>query len=577
MSLLPEHFGESFSSLPSVDVLIGHHGDAVEEEEEEELVHGQTTSPSTQPPPLSPARRFNLACLLVAFACNTVATVLIVGGSGNVILSVGGSDALTTSALAVYYAGSGSVGLLTGPIFVRLGSRKKGFLLGNLLSLLGAATGAVAVYASSPALVAVSAFPLGAACGIGYHLRYFCLEVVSEQAFHIGVVLSGGLVAAFLGPEALLLLDSVLPQYEQMALYFAIAVFPIISAVAIGMVQVDQVDQDLPNVSKNTEKQNPEEEAASQVEQAQKRSTPPPLNATTSDKPLRALIFERRFIVPAVLLMLLHFIIAMPTSLIAVVMNQTGFSVRQQILSVELSFAGQWAPGFLTGILIDGKGIYAGLSVSILLTVIGTCLLIVSGSETTATWLIGTFLLCAGWVFGFSSASVMATRCYQEESENERKRLQGLTDFVLFIGAAGMTYATGYIYAAGGSGLEGFRLVNEVVLGVILLLVVIVVTDVYADRKKDKTTASGEYELSEKRERSSTMDTDDLFADGEHTHPKKRRSPPKRQLTNDTLMSKFDDADDLFEDGEHTHPKKRRSPPKRQLTNDTLMSKFDDE
>jgi len=546
MSLAPQHFGESFSSLASVDVLISHYDDAVEEGEEEELVQaGQTTttttsSATTQPPPLTPTRRFNLACLLVAFACNTVATVLLVGGSGNVILSVGGSDALTTSALAVYYAGSGSVGLFTGPIFVRLGSRKKGFLLGNLLSLLGAATGAAAVYLSSPALVAVSAFPLGAACGIGYHLRYFCLEVVSEQAFHIGVVLSGGLVAAFLGPEALLLLDNVLPQYEHMALYFAIAVFPIISAVSIGMVQVDQVDQDFPDVSKNVEKRNPEEEAASQVEQAQ-QSTPPPPNAT-SEKPLREIIFTRKFLLPAVLLMLLHFIIAMPTSLITVVMNQTGFSVRQQILAVELSFAGQWAPGFLTGILIDWKGIYAGLSVSILLTAIGTCLLIVSGSATAATWLMGTFLLCAGWVFGFSSASVMATRCYQEASENERKRLQGLTDFVLFMGAAGMTYATGYIYAAGGSGLEGFRLVNEVVLGVIVLLVVIVVADVYADRKNDKTTTSGEDAMSEKRERSSTMDTDDLiFEDGEHAHSKNRRSPPKRQSTHDTLISKFDD------------------------------------
>ena len=103
------------------------------------------------------------------------------------------------------------------------------------------------------------------------------------------------------------------------------------------------------------------------------------------------------------------------------------------------------------------------------------------------------------------------------------------------MGAAAMTYATGYIYAAGGSGLPDFRLVNEVVFGVISLLVLVVAIDVYADCMKERAiTSSDEGALPETQERI-TMDVDNKnFEDGKPTL--------KRKLTTETFMSEDDIA-----------------------------------
>ena len=50
--------------------------------------------------------RWNVFCLFSAFACATVNTVLIVGGSGMAIMSVGGSAQVAPWALVIYYVGA---------------------------------------------------------------------------------------------------------------------------------------------------------------------------------------------------------------------------------------------------------------------------------------------------------------------------------------------------------------------------------------------------------------------------------------------------------------------------------------
>lgn len=420
----------------------------------------------------------NLLLLVLSYACSFSATTLVVGCSAIVVNSVGGSDSIAPFALAMFFIGSAFISLLTSQLFARYG-RKVGFLIGNVLGIVGAGMGALAVWIESPTLAIVSSLPLGSSMGIGMHLRFAALEVVPPEAnaFAITLVLSGGCLAAFAGPESAEGTKDVFGNdLSYLGLFVMIAIFNLANAVFVTFVGFPLV-----TAEKNT--YSPGERANGNDEEA--LTGPPELphrheDETTSESETRKipLIIKRRsFLIPVSIATLCWAIMAMPMSMLRIAMNDLGYTSRQGLLAIELHFLGMYAPGFVTGKVVDRYGTSRAFLLSVVLFG-GACVvnLLSDSAEdgTIATWIVGMVIFGIGWNVGFSSSTVLLSSAHFNFNRGEVTQVQAANDFFMFLLSGSAIFSTGYIYEAGGSGLDGWMTVNWTVVGFLGLMALVV-------------------------------------------------------------------------------------------------------
>jgi MFS family permease len=148
----------------------------------------------------------------------------------------------------------------------------------------------------------------------------------------------------------------------------------------------------------------------------------------------------------------------MTSSPIAVV--GCGFSKANAADVVMAHVLAMYAPSFFTGHLIARFGAPR-------IVAVGLALLGLAGVTAYAGLELGNFfgaliLLGLGWNFGFIGATAMLTAAQRPE---ERGRLQGLNDFVVFGGVTLASFSSGGLMnCAGGSVETGWHLVNLAML-----------------------------------------------------------------------------------------------------------------
>ena len=98
--------------------------------------------------------------------------------------------------------GAALISVPSAALFRRCG-RRSGFLVGCVLAVASAGLGAAAVLLQEVALVFAACFAAGLAQGLGQFYRFAAMEVCtpSRKPFAVTLVLSGGVIAAFAGPE----------------------------------------------------------------------------------------------------------------------------------------------------------------------------------------------------------------------------------------------------------------------------------------------------------------------------------------------------------------------------------------
>ena len=132
---------------------------------------------------------------------------------------------------------------ITEPLF-RLAGRRNGFIAGIALGILATVLGAISLLIKSPAMNIISTFFFGSANGIGYFIRFAVIENVPKEwaARAVTLVVSGGVIAAFAGPEAgqatrgMFVSDSSDGLYY-MGVFVMTAVFNVANLICIVVVQ----------------------------------------------------------------------------------------------------------------------------------------------------------------------------------------------------------------------------------------------------------------------------------------------------------------------------------------------------
>jgi MFS family permease len=381
------------------------------------------------------------------------------------MLSIGGDDNMTSLPLGAYFVGSSLISLTVTPwLFTKFG-RRAGFLMGIGWGLLGTAIGAASIATSSPALLIVASGLFGVASGIGFFWRFAAVEVVPAHfaARAVTLVVSGGCIAAFAGPESAQATQFLFgDDLEYMGVFLMTGIFCAANIVFTLLVQFPPTPAPPSTFH--------------QEEQETDKKTP------SSRSELSRILWTRQFIVPMLISTMSWAMMAVPMSLVRVAMGQVGFTSRQSLTTIELHFLGMYAPGFFTGSLIQRYGPRAVCSGAIVLYAVALILMLVSEEEedrtySIVTWTLGLISVGMGWNFGFTSATVWLTELYKAPSRAHLKTsIQAANDCLMFGLAGGWIFSASYIFDAGGSGLDGWKLLNFVVVGLlafttILLLV----------------------------------------------------------------------------------------------------------
>jgi MFS family permease len=400
--------------------------------------------------PSSPLRmKRNIALLAVCQAVFNTSTGVVMSVSALVGLALASNNALATLPQALQWEATAAFSIPLAFIMRRFG-RKAGFVFGALMGSTGALVAAIAIFQGSFALYLVAILFFGAYTISGHTFRFAAAEVANDKwrSIAISLVIGGGVVAAFVGPEISKWTHDVSAAWlanESFARAVEFICGPGIAAVTATGAAAD---------------------AASRTPPYQFASTfvvlafiplilivvvsfirfPPVVKQTfeTSGRSLRTIAKQPAFVV-AVLCAVIGWgvmVLMMAATPLAMV-KEYGYDYVDAALVVQWHMFGMYAPSFFTGWLIGRIGLLnvliAGLVLSLAAALIG-----LSG-HSLAFFLIANICVGMGWNFLFVGSTALLTKTYRPEEKNKS---QGLNDALVFQSVAVFSFSAGLLHNA---------------------------------------------------------------------------------------------------------------------------------
>ncbi|MEP1968042.1 MAG: MFS transporter [Marinomonas sp.] len=294
--------------------------------------------------------------------------------------------------------------------------RKAGFVTGVVCAVLGALLGVWALYIGSFLLLCIAHLALGAAPACYQYFRFAAAETVSAewQPVAISLMLTSGLIAAFVGPQMFIVAKDALAPIPLAGAYAGLAVLSILGLVPLALTRLPAPTAGAPQSLKDR--------FASL--------------SILKRKPVRLAVG-----LGAVSQGIMVFLMV-PTPL---AMIGCGFSEALAGDVIRWHVVAMFAPSFFTGFLIKRFGVYP-------IAFIGLALLIVSSiaalSGLTSVHFYGALVLLGiGWNFGFIGATTMLANSV---SEDEKALVQGANDTVIALVSTLCAFAAGAIIAGFG-------------------------------------------------------------------------------------------------------------------------------
>lgn len=321
-------------------------------------------------------------------------TSLLVATSALVGLHLANSLALATIPLGLQYL---AMTLTTIPASLFMGryGRRAGFLLGLGIGISGTLIAGYAIWIESFVLFCLGSMLLGVFNATGQFYRFAAAEVasVSFRARAIGLVLAGGIAAAFVGPTvAAWTREWLSPDFA--ASYLLLAGFYI-----LGMVMIARLHIPRPALSWSVQE----------------------------GRPLRKIALQSRFAL-AVLTATVGYgvmnllMVATPLS-----MEHHHHSFTDAAFVIQWHIVAMFLPSFFTGDLIRRFGLERIIFIGVLM-MLGCVGVNWMGNGLVHYWT-ALVLLGVGWNFMFIGGTTLLTQCYQE---TEKAKSQALNDFVVF-------------------------------------------------------------------------------------------------------------------------------------------------
>ncbi|MDO5605219.1 MAG: MFS transporter [Paracoccus sp. (in: a-proteobacteria)] len=374
-----------------------------------------------------------------------VAAQALLGAQMPIIFTVGGlvgkmlapDPCLATLPLSMVVLGSAiSARPLSG--FMQRHGRRAGFQLAAIFGAGGAALAAAGLYYGSFGLVLAGSLMTGIYMAAQGFFRFAATDTAPAdfQPRAISFVMAGGLASAFVALGLMQLTDG------RLGIPFLAGYLVIILLNLIGIALFLALD--IPRAAPRA------------------AGAPPP----PQGRPMREIMRDPTIVVAMVCAMVSYALMNLIMTSTPLAMAGCGFEVSQSSQVVTAHVLAMFLPSFFTGHLINRFGAPAIVGLGLMILTAGGAVAL-SGVELEQ-FFGALILLGVGWNFGFIGATAMLTQAHRPE---ERARVQGINDLVVFSGVFLASLSSGFLLNCSGAGTAeaGWGAVNLAMLPFLVL------------------------------------------------------------------------------------------------------------
>lgn len=298
-----------------------------------------------------------------------------------------------------------------GLLMSRIG-RKRSFLLGTIIAMLGAMVCAYAIIHHWFSLFILGSVFIGVFSGFANFYRFTAADNVDEEhkSRAISYVLAGGVLAAVIGPNLANHTRELISGAAFAGSFVSIVGLYILSFILLNFL-------DLPYQKQSMEIKIHTGRAISQIAR------------------------QPRFIIAVICGMLGYAIMTLVMTATPLAMQHHHHVYSDTAFVIQWHVLGMFAPSFFTGDLIKRFGV---LRIMFLGTVFGLlCVLInLTGTSVTHFW-VALLLLGVSWNFLFIGATTLLTETY---TPDERFKTQALNDFFVFSMVSAASLSAGILH-----------------------------------------------------------------------------------------------------------------------------------
>ncbi len=299
--------------------------------------------------------------------------------------------------------------------------RRAGFTLGQIFGIAGASLATFAVYAGNFPLLVAAAVLLGVHVAFWQYFRFAAAEATSEEmrSRAISYVLTGGLVAAFIGPQLARLTREALSPYTFAGSYAAIVALSFLTIALLQLVRIPV----------------------------------PAKPKLGGGRPMAEIARQPTFLVAVLAGMFGYASMTLVMTATPLAMVACGLPFSDAAFVIQWHLVGMFAPGFVTGHLIRRFGVLSVIIAGTLL--VSLCMGVnIAGVELANFWL-ALLVLGIGWNFMFIGGTTLLTEAARPE---ERAKVQAINDFSVFSMVAVAGFSSGALQHA-----IGWQAVNAAV------------------------------------------------------------------------------------------------------------------
>ena len=338
--------------------------------------------------------------LALAQALLTTGNILLVAVSALIGKQLASHPALVTAPVASQFLGLILATLPAAFLMQKLG-RKKVFVIGNVFGIIGALVAIQALLSASLLLFTLGIFLTGIAIGIAQQYRFAALDEcrAESHAKAISVVMSGGVLAAFIGPNLAIWSQNWFSQNVYVGAFVGLAVLYVLALLLIVCLPLKQ------------------QATANQVAQ----------NVRSYGE-----LFQQPLFVAAIASGAIGYgVMVFLMTATPLAMHHHDYAFPDIAVVIQWHVLGMFVPSFFTGHLIKKHGLKP-------IIMLGCTLLIISAlinlfGQSYVHFFTSLVLLGIGWNFTFIGATQLVSLTYRPQ---EKGKVQGMNDFLVFTTAA---------------------------------------------------------------------------------------------------------------------------------------------
>jgi len=292
--------------------------------------------------------------------------------------------------------------------------RRAGFSLGALFGVLSGAIACLAIYQRDFPLLCVGALLQGMQAAIFWYFRLAAADA-TEPAFRakaISLVMAGGVLAGFLGPQVAKWSVDWLAPATFAGIYVAMGVFSIAVLALVQLVRIPRLSA--------------EDRAA-------------------RGRPMSEITRQPSYRVALAASVFGYAVMTLTMSATPLAMLACGFGFNDSATVIQAHIIGMFLPSFFTGHLINRFGVLKVIAAGGLIEL--CCALVNLTGVDFAHFLIANVLVGIGWNFAYVGGSTLLTTTY---TSSERAKVQASHDFTVYAATATAAALSGVLAAKAG-------------------------------------------------------------------------------------------------------------------------------